>query len=106
MSLYFVFTVDGDWDDFFSFELPKEKRMPDKKTELTLVKREIETAAYINGKLLHFIHSSEVAPDFFLQDEFVALWKEIDNDNIPAGIYFFILNSQTQSMQRKIVVLK
>jgi|GEM_PF-622103 len=77
MGLYYIFTVDGDWNEYFYSKLSNSARQPDKKTLLDLIKREIRVAASINNRLLHFVHTSAVTPDFFLQPEFISLWREI-----------------------------
>lgn len=87
MSVYFVFTMDGDWDEYFHSKLPAAKRQPDKKTLLNLIKREIKLARSIKGKFLHFVHTSPVTRDFFLKEEFIALWKEIEARGGSVGVH-------------------
>ncbi|MBU1006665.1 MAG: hypothetical protein KKH08_03635 [Candidatus Omnitrophica bacterium] len=87
MSLYFIFTVDGDWNEYFSIELPKAKRRPDKKNLLRLIKHEIKIAHCIGGKLLHFVHTSPVTRQYFLQPDFIALWKEIQDIGGSIGVH-------------------
>ncbi|MCQ9207588.1 MAG: hypothetical protein NG740_06900 [Omnitrophica bacterium] len=87
MSLYFIFTVDGDWDEYFSPKLSEAQRKPNKKTLLNLIKREINVARSINGKILHFVHASSVARDFFLQPDFAALWKKIESHGGSVGVH-------------------
>jgi len=78
MSLYFIFTVDGDWDEYFSTKLSKQERKPDRKGLLGLIKREIAIARSIGGKILHFVHTSPVTRQYYLQPEFIRLWKKIE----------------------------
>ncbi|NQT75551.1 MAG: hypothetical protein HQ566_03405 [Candidatus Omnitrophica bacterium] len=87
MSLYFIFTVDGDWDEYFSTELSKAKRRPDKKNLLRLIKHEIKIARSVGGKLLHFVHTSPVDRQYFLQPDFIALWKEIQDIGGSIGVH-------------------
>lgn len=87
MSLYFIFTVDGDWDEYFSTELSKQERRPDKKNLLSLIKREIKIARSVGGKILHFVHTSPVTRKYFLQPDFVALWKKIEEGGGSVGVH-------------------
>lgn len=87
MSLYYIFTVDGDWGEYFSDELPKRKRRPDKKHLLALIKREIKIARSINGKILHFVHTSPVTRDYFIQPHFITLWKKIEGGGGSIGVH-------------------
>jgi len=87
MGLYYIFTVDGDWDEYFSAELPNQKRRPDRKDLLCLIKREVKVACSIKGKILHFVHTSPVAREYFLQPEFVALWKKIEEGGGSIGVH-------------------
>ncbi|MBL7070735.1 MAG: hypothetical protein ISS26_01000 [Candidatus Omnitrophica bacterium] len=87
MGLYYIFTVDGDWDEYFSTELPRRKRRPDRKNLLSLIKREIKIACSIGGKILHFVHTSPVTRQYFLQPDFVELWKEIERRGGSIGIH-------------------
>ena len=88
MSLYFVFTIDGDWDEYFYHKLSRVERKPDKKTLLKLVKHEIKVASSINNKILHFIHTSPVARDFFLQPKFISLWKKMESGGGSVGVHY------------------
>lgn len=85
--LYFVFTIDGDWDEYFNTKLPDEKRKPDKKTLLKLIDRQIKLAKVINGKQLHFVHTSPLVRDFFIQPEFIAKWKELKTKGGSVGVH-------------------
>ncbi len=87
MSLYFVFTVDGDWDEYFSTRLPKEKRRPDKKRLLDQIKHEIGLARSIGGKVLHFVHTSPVTRQYFLEPDFIALWREMEKGGGSIGVH-------------------
>lgn len=76
--LYFVFTVDGDWKEYFDIKLQDAGRFPKADVLLTLIQREIELAAHIlNGRFVHFIHTSSRCRDFFLEGPFRRLWKDI-----------------------------
>ena len=88
MSLYFVFTIDGDWDEYFETKLPESKRKPDKKCLLTLIDRQISLAARVlNGRVLHFIHTSPLVRDFFLQPEFISQWKKMEEKGGSVGVH-------------------
>ena len=87
MGLYYIFTVDGDWDEYFYSKLSNSARQPNKKTLLAMIKREIRVADSINNRFLHFIHTSPVTPDFFLQSEFISLWREIRARGGNVGIH-------------------
>ena len=87
MSLYFICTIDGDWDEYFHSKLPDAKRQPNKRTLLNLIKHEIKVSSLINGKILHFIHTSPIAKDFFLQPEFILLWKKIEVKGGSVGVH-------------------
>jgi hypothetical protein len=87
MSLYFVCTIDGDWDEYFFSKLAVEKRRPKKSTLIKLIKNEIKVASIINGRILHFVHTSFVSNGFFLKPEFISLWKEIERKGGSVGIH-------------------
>ncbi|NQT45898.1 MAG: hypothetical protein HQ593_00275 [Candidatus Omnitrophica bacterium] len=87
MSLYFVFSIDGDWDEYFFPKLSEAEREPDKKILLNLIRHEIRISATINNKVLHFVHTSSVAHDFFLQPEFISLWKKIEARGGSVGVH-------------------
>lgn len=88
MSLYFVFTIDGDWEEYFYTKLPEEKRRPDKRRMLSLIGQEIKLASdVLNGRFIHFVHTSPRARDFFLRPEFIACWKEIESKGGNVGIH-------------------
>jgi hypothetical protein len=86
--LYFVFTIDGDWKEYFRSDLSPEEREPDKKKMLALIGQEIEfVSSLLDGKFIHFIHTSPLARDFFLQPEFISSWKEIEKKGGNVGIH-------------------
>ena len=86
--LYFVFTVDGDWEEYYDSRLPEDKRKPNKKRMLSWFAHEIQLASNIlNGRFLHFVHTSPRARDFFLQPEYVSCWKEIEKRGGSVGIH-------------------
>jgi len=86
--LYFIFTIDGDWKEYFNIGLPEEKRLPDKQRMLSLIDREIGLATKIlGGKFIHFIHTSPRARDFFLQPEFIGKWREIEGRGGDVGVH-------------------
>jgi len=85
--LYFVFTIDGDWDEYFYSKLSPEERTPQKAELISLVKEEIKLAKIIKGKQIHFVHSSPIVRDFFLQPEFVSLWKKMEATGGEIGVH-------------------
>ena len=86
--LYFVFTVDGDWEEYYNPRLSEEQRKPDKERLLSWIDREIKIAdRFLNGRFIHFIHTSPRARDFFLQEEFISRWKEIEEKGGSVGIH-------------------
>lgn len=87
MSLYFIFTIDGDWDKYFCPKLSEAERQPNKKTLLALINHEIKMASSINNKFLHFVHSSTITPDFFIQSDFISIWKNIEANGGGVGIH-------------------
>jgi hypothetical protein len=88
MSLYFVFTVDGDWEEYFRLSLPEDGRKPDKNRILPLVDDELRLASkFLAGKFVHFVHASPRARDFFLQPDFISSWKEIEKSGGSIGVH-------------------
>jgi len=86
--LYFVFTIDGDWDEYFDAKLPEEKRRVNDKVLAALIKREIRLAkSAIGGKMLHFVHSSPLARDYFVRPAFISLWKQIEQAGGSVGVH-------------------
>ncbi|MFH1826036.1 MAG: hypothetical protein ABH823_01935 [bacterium] len=78
--LYLIFTIDGDWDEYFCHELPERERRPDLGCLLTLIDRELKTAALVGGKVVHFIHTSPLVRDFFLRPEFIDKWRAVEKN--------------------------
>lgn len=88
MNLYFVFTIDGDWDEYFNTKLSDEQRKPQQDQLLALIKQEIDLAAnFLNGKFIHFVHTSPLVKNSFLQPEFISLWKETEAGGGEVGIH-------------------
>jgi len=87
MKLYFIFTIDGDWDEYFSTELPRRKRRPDRKGLLWLIKKELKAARFAGGKFLHFIHTSPVTRQYFFQPDFIDIWKKIEKTGGSVGVH-------------------
>jgi len=87
MGVYFVFTIDGDWDKYFRAESPIPERLPDAERLTALIKREIAAAGAVNGRFLHFVHSSPVTRDFFLRPEFISLWRDIVSRGGNVGVH-------------------
>jgi hypothetical protein len=86
--LYMIFTVDGDWNEYFDVKLPPEKRQPDTKLMQDLIKRELEVASRsLDGHLLHFIHTSPCARTFFLKEPFVTLWRSLTQCGGDVGVH-------------------
>ncbi len=87
MALNFVFTIDGDWDQYFSTRLGQEGRRPLPERELPLVEAELDMAAAVGGKFVHFVHTSPLTRDFFLRPEFVALWRRAEAGGGEVGVH-------------------
>ncbi len=86
--LYFVFTIDGNWKEYFDAKLSDHKRFPKEKVLLDLVQREIDTADKIlKGRFVHFVHTSPRVRDFFLEKGFRKLWKELVKNNGDTGLH-------------------
>lgn len=86
--LYYVFTVDGDWKEYFDVKLSEEERAPRKKLIQELVKREIDVAeSRLKGRFVHFIHASPRARTFFLDEPFMKLWKHIIEKGGSVGVH-------------------
>lgn len=86
--LYLVFTVDGDWEEYFDLKLPEEERRPKKQRMLSWVDQEIKLASgLLNGRFVHFIHTSPRARDFFLRQEFIGKWKEVEARGGSVGVH-------------------
>ena len=86
--LYFVFTIDGDWAEYFDKSLPEDKRLPELNKILPLVEKSVRLAhELISGHILHFVHTSPRARDFFLRPELVELWKEVEIGGGSIGVH-------------------
>lgn len=86
--VYFIFTVDGDWKEYFNVNLSEEKRSPKPKVMERLIRREISAAKrLLEGKFIHFIHTSPRARNFFLKSPFIKLWKKIIEGGGDIGIH-------------------
>jgi len=86
--LYLCFTCDGDWGEYFDPKLPEEERAPKKDLIIPMIKNEIDVARrFLDGKILHFIHTSSRARDFFYGDEFMPLWKQLTENGGDTGLH-------------------
>ncbi|MBU2574455.1 MAG: hypothetical protein KKH28_10305 [Elusimicrobia bacterium] len=87
MSLNYVFTIDGDWDEYFSTRLSDDERKPAKARLVSLIDSELAMSAAAGGKFIHFVHTSPLVRDFFLQPEFLALWKKAEASGGEVGVH-------------------
>lgn len=87
MPLNFVFTIDGDWDEYFYTALGEERRKPVLETILRLLRGEMEMAARVGGRFIHFAHTSPLVRDFFLRPELVAVWKKMESSGGEVGVH-------------------
>lgn len=86
--LYFIFTIDGDWKEYFDTELPETERLPKKEFLEELIRREIEVVnGNLKGRFIHFIHTSPRARNFFLEESFLKLWKLIIKNGGDVGLH-------------------
>lgn len=86
--LYYIFTVDGDWKSYFDPALREKDRLPQSDLMQRLIKQEIKFAKQnLYGKFIHFVHSSPIARDFFLQAPFVKLWQKIIDSQGAVGLH-------------------
>ncbi|MFA5499879.1 MAG: hypothetical protein WC404_02245 [Candidatus Omnitrophota bacterium] len=86
--LYLIFTVDGDWKEYFDVKLALEKRQPDSKIMKELIANEIKVAArHLEGRFIHFIHASPCARTFFLKEPFITLWSSIISGDGDIGVH-------------------
>jgi hypothetical protein len=86
--LYLIFTVDGDWKEYFDVRLPPEKRRPGARALQDRIAGEIDVAARrLGGRFIHFIHASPCARDFFTKEPFVALWRAIVSGGGDVGVH-------------------
>jgi len=87
MSLFFVFTIDGDWDEYFATKRSEQERQPKHDQLISLIEDEIDLAGMINGKFIHFVHTSPLVRDFFLKPDFIQLWKKIEATGGEVGVH-------------------
>lgn len=87
MALNFVFTIDGDWDEYFYPRLAEEERKPVLARILPLIRAEMEMAASVGGKFVHFAHTSPLVRDFFLRPELIAVWKQVEASGGEVGVH-------------------
>lgn len=87
MALHFIFTVDGDWDEYFYSKRSDAERLPDARKLETLLKREMDVAATIDHKVLHFVHTSSVAPDLFMEPSYTGIWKKMEERGGSVGVH-------------------
>ena len=86
--LYLIFTMDGDWKEYFDVNLPEDKRLPQVEVMQGLIKQEMEVATRnLDGRFVHFIHTSPRARNFFLKEPFVKLWRQIVENGGDIGIH-------------------
>ena len=86
--LFYIFTVDGDWKGYFDLKLNKEERLPKVESMQSLIENETSFAKEnLSGKFIHFIHSSPCVRNFFLNQPFLDLWKEIVKNQGDVGLH-------------------
>lgn len=86
--LYLIFTIDGDWKEYFDVSLPEEKRLPDAGVMQRLIKREMEVATgNLDGRFVHFVHTSPRAREFFLNEPFSKFWGQIIENGGDIGVH-------------------
>ena len=86
--LYFVFTIDGDWDEYFNLKLSDEERKPRKDVVLKYIDEEISLASkLLNGRFVHFVHSSPRVRESFLEPEYIERWNEIEQKGGSVGVH-------------------
>jgi hypothetical protein len=99
--LNFVFTIDGDWGEYFCTDLPEEERLPKKEKIIPLVRYGKKLAdQLLNGRFIHFIHVSDRARNFFLEPEFISIWKEIERDGGSVGVHCHEDDPEVESFTR------
>lgn len=82
--LYFIFTIDGDWLEYFE----ETDRLPKEGVLLDLIQREIDLAdKVLKGRFIHFIHTSPLVREFFLERNFRKLWKDIAKNQGDTGLH-------------------
>lgn len=86
--LYLIFTIDGDWKEYFDVNLPEEKRFPNEGVMQGLIEQEIEVARRnLKGRFIHFVHTSPRARKFFLDKPFMKFWRQIIENGGDIGIH-------------------
>ncbi|UCD15795.1 MAG: hypothetical protein JSV34_01740 [Candidatus Omnitrophota bacterium] len=86
--LYYVFTVDGDWHQYFDVSLPEEERIPNEECMREFIEAEVTLGQrLLAGKFIHFIHASPRAREFFLKEPFIEFWHKIINNAGDIGIH-------------------
>jgi len=86
--LYFIFTIDGDWEEYFDVNLSEGDRVPKIDSLQSLILKEIEVAERnLNGRFIHFIHTSPRVRDFFLKERFLELWDRIVKNGGDVGLH-------------------
>ncbi|MFB0526947.1 MAG: hypothetical protein ACETVO_05710 [bacterium] len=86
--LYLIFTIDGDWKEYFDVNLSEEKRLPDVGVLQRLIKEEIEAVTgNLDGRFIHFVHTSPRARKFFLNVPFIKFWRQIIENGGDIGIH-------------------
>lgn len=86
--LYFIFTVDGDWEEYYNPKLSEEERAPRLEKLLNFIDKEISiTSRLLDGKFIHFVHTSPRARDFFLKGEFISRYKKIEGFGGNIGVH-------------------
>ena len=86
--LHFVFTVDGDWEEYYNPKLSEEERAPKPKKLLGFIDKEISVALkFLGGKFVHFVHTSPRARDTFLKPEFISRYREIEEFGGNIGVH-------------------
>lgn len=86
--LYLIFTIDGDWKEYFDVNLLEDKRLPNVGVMQGLIEQEIEVATgNLDGRFIHFIHTSPRARNFFLDKPFMKFWRQIIENGGDIGIH-------------------
>jgi hypothetical protein len=86
--LYYIFTVDGDWKEYFDVDLLEKERLPDRDHMIKMIEEEMKVAErFLEGRFVHFIHTSPRVRTFFLEKSFIELWKQIVNRGGDIGIH-------------------
>jgi len=86
--LYLIFTIDGDWKEYFDVDLLEDKRLPNVGVMQGLIEQEIEVARRnLKGRFIHFVHTSPRARKFFLDKPFMKFWRQIIENGGDIGIH-------------------